>query len=1294
MAIKVSDSDGAMHFSAVFDSDQAERDFEAFLAKIKNKSQSFEGIDFNSSSIRQARDSQIAFMDSIAKARLELVKQKQAESDLNLEYLQGKIDLQKFTTEQAKLNAQRKEQARIERELKRQLAQNSEYGKLTTALGNLRKESKNVLAELISLENQGKRNSQSFKDLTARANDLVRQTIILDKQVKSIDVAVGQNFKNVGNYGDAISMVLPQLSQFTGRLGLLGLAAAAVHQSFKANLELEPLQQGLKSVTTSGQSVNETLKFLRETSDRLGLQFTSTAESFKMWQGAAKYSNLTANESRRIFESVANAGAKMKLSNDQVQGTFLALSQMMSKGKVQAEELRGQLAERLPGAFQLAAQAMGVTEQQLNKMLEKGEVISQDFLPKFADQLEKSFGSDKTEKVEGMQASINRLSNEFDRLWQSDKAQKFFTVVIDGLANITSSIGKLVKSENWQEFFLRLGGQLTGGLNGKIMDIGGDAINATEAFKKMTKAEQEEYEYRIRISEFSKKDIKEQLRLLDEQKKALDYFVTVYNSTGKRKDKDNLILNSERLSDMTRYLSQDGAFDKKSNKKEVDQKALDKAKREAEKLAEQQRQALERQRSLQLEIDKINENATRRNLSRDQQEIASIKEKYAKIREEARKFHDDPKNKGKRVDISGLSSSEKQEINDAVYKQQTSKILKVYQEDYVNFIKYEDLKKQYGEKLANEQLGQYKSTFEKISGEYAGLQAKQSMVGLTGLEKERMRELEKLIITHSKKVNDDKLAEYLDALNAAKTANQKMLEVENDYQKKLKAIRDNANGKDTTEQEGRLKKDRDRSISQIATEELTGSIEWEQIFSGMDDMAVGQIDKLLSIIEKDFDKLKGKFDPVDLKRIKKQLEDARAELITKNPFGELGKAFKNMFSDAASDSDGATKDMKKNFHVLAQAMGASFEVLDGAINSVDILKDALGGVGDVALASLSAIVTISMAVSAAIKAAERGSVVLAIVQAALVVVQAIAGLFKSIFAANDKRLEKSIQSKKAAVEELDRAFEKLGRSIDKSVGNAYYSDSQKQIENLKEQSKLIEQMMADEDAKKKTDQGKLQDYRNQLEANKNKIEDIQQAMVDMMLQTTFKDFASDLGDALVEAFERGEDKIKAMDKTFNDFIKNSIINSLKMSILQGPIDAMMKAASDYASKNNFSLDGFGFDYWKGIIGKAGDDFYNSLDSIYKGMGLERGSESGSSGLKGAVQRELTEATASELTGLFRASLELQKKDSSTLINQLNIATSSLSALNSIQVNTAETVKRLDSAVKELQTMNKNLGGRY
>jgi tape measure domain-containing protein len=95
-------------------------------------------------------------------------------------------------------------------------------------------------------------------------------------------------------------------------------------------------------------------------------------------------------------------------------GVFLALGQMISKGKVQAEELRGQLGERLPGAFNLAARAMGVTTAQLDDMLKKGQVTAEDMLPKLAAVLKDEFGPAAEHASQGAQGAVNRLSTEWN----------------------------------------------------------------------------------------------------------------------------------------------------------------------------------------------------------------------------------------------------------------------------------------------------------------------------------------------------------------------------------------------------------------------------------------------------------------------------------------------------------------------------------------------------------------------------------------------------------------------------------------------------------------------------------------------------------------------------------------------------------------------------------------------------------------------------------------------------------------------------------------------------------------
>ncbi|VXC99282.1 tape measure protein [Sphingobacterium multivorum] len=356
---------------------------------------------------------------------------------------QARLDAANYRTEIARLN-------RDLAALRLAQAQNRQGGQ--AAAGSYREAQQRLTALGQAIRNA----AGGFDSSNPAVQRQIKQYKELNEQLKKFDAQMGNHQRNVGNYGSALSGAIPYLSELTSLAGVATLAIEGIKKSFSTNLKFEAVNQALRYTSGSSEEFTKNLQFLARTSDRLGLDLLSTAESFKMWQGAAKFSNLTADETRRIFESVANAGAKMKLSNDQVQGTFLALSQMLSKGKVQAEELRGQLGERLPGAFALAAKAMGVTEKELNKMLEAGQVVANDFLPKFANQLDIAFSNDKVERINSMQASTNRLSTEFDNMFKSDNANIFFQTILDGLTSVIKGFNNMISSKGWKGFFDKL----------------------------------------------------------------------------------------------------------------------------------------------------------------------------------------------------------------------------------------------------------------------------------------------------------------------------------------------------------------------------------------------------------------------------------------------------------------------------------------------------------------------------------------------------------------------------------------------------------------------------------------------------------------------------------------------------------------------------------------------------------------------------------------------------------------------------------------------------------------------
>jgi tape measure domain-containing protein len=176
-----------------------------------------------------------------------------------------------------------------------------------------------------------------------------------------------------------------------------------------ASLAMERVGAAMKTV--AGQNTAAELKYVRDEAERLGLIVTDTSLAYAKFAASTKNTAVEGEQTRKIFTAVSEAVTAMRLTGEESNGVFLALSQMMSKGKISAEELRGQLGERLPGAFQLMSTAMGVSTQQLNKMLEEGKLLSADVLPKFAEQLHKVYGEGATDAAQGGQAAINRFNN-------------------------------------------------------------------------------------------------------------------------------------------------------------------------------------------------------------------------------------------------------------------------------------------------------------------------------------------------------------------------------------------------------------------------------------------------------------------------------------------------------------------------------------------------------------------------------------------------------------------------------------------------------------------------------------------------------------------------------------------------------------------------------------------------------------------------------------------------------------------------------------------------------------------
>lgn len=195
------------------------------------------------------------------------------------------------------------------------------------------------------------------------------------------------------------------------------------------------------SVDTADAAKNH--QFLNRIIDDMKLPLIETTEGFSKLNATMMGSKLAGEETRKIFEGVSIASTAMHLSAEDQKLVFLALSQMMSKGTVSAEELRGQLAERLPGALKLAADAMGVTQAQFQAMMKDGDVVSSEFLPKFAAKLKETFEGAIPNAVKSLQA----LRTENENTWLKLKADigEASIPIIHNILSISSGTADLMR---------------------------------------------------------------------------------------------------------------------------------------------------------------------------------------------------------------------------------------------------------------------------------------------------------------------------------------------------------------------------------------------------------------------------------------------------------------------------------------------------------------------------------------------------------------------------------------------------------------------------------------------------------------------------------------------------------------------------------------------------------------------------------------------------------------------------------------------------------------------------------
>lgn len=254
-----------------------------------------------------------------------------------------------------------------------------------------------------------------------------------------------ENFKKGTNQVKTVfrSMQM-QVLTFAAALGAGGLGLTNLVSRFiEVAKESSRVTTALKNVSGTMGQFAENQRFLLDMAKKYGLEINALTGNYAKFTAAASISGMTILEQREIFESMSRAVTAFGMSAEDSNGVFLALSQMMSKGKISSEELRLQMGERLPIALQAMARAAGTSVAGLDELMKKGKLMSADVLPKFAKALDEMIPNVDTDNLE---TSLNRLKNAFTELVDEADIKGKYKSLIDWVTSAVKTATENIRS--------------------------------------------------------------------------------------------------------------------------------------------------------------------------------------------------------------------------------------------------------------------------------------------------------------------------------------------------------------------------------------------------------------------------------------------------------------------------------------------------------------------------------------------------------------------------------------------------------------------------------------------------------------------------------------------------------------------------------------------------------------------------------------------------------------------------------------------------------------------------------
>lgn len=706
------------------------------------------------------------------------------------------------------------------------------------------------------------------------------------------------------------------------------------------------------------------------------------------------------------------------------------------------------------------------------------------------------------------------------------------------------------------------------------------------------------------------------------------------------------------------------------------------------KQTKQTAQAIERRKDFLLDLAKLEDEINRKSLDQIEEKKQAERDRFEDYRRRAKEA-----GLGEGVMLR-IDKAQGKAFNDIDYRSDTESLEKQFdnqlkiQQGYLDASEkgYED----YYSKI-NDVQDDFES---KLQSQIGSLMTKKLDGTINSSEEERLKKLVEIQSQYGETIQQIQDQIYQRAIEASRTSAQQIERIEKEYRENIKALGENA----SKEELDRLKRERDQKVSAETSANLEITTGWNAMYRVLDRLGKQAVREYIRKVQErvEAERKAGTLTQEEYLEWQNKLLEANDRLATRDPFSALSSSIKK-YIKLLKDSNAEEADKVALLNQIAGQASATFSDMNAIVGSLAEGFETIGIGGEGLQETLTKVQNVLGGLSELGQGIASGNAA-SVITGAIKTLTSVIDLFNT----KDKRLQKQIEGYSKALKALEVQYDALQRKIDDSVGKSYYDDSEAAINNLQEQIKNLTAARDAESNKKKKDKEAIEGYNDAIRSAQYAIEDIQKAISENLLQTNFKQLSDNLANALLTAFEAGENGIEAMNKSFDQFIKNALANSLKLKLIEPLMKKMTEELTSYMMKNDDSLVGFKFDGWREQLDKAGGDFSKALEEAYKGLGLKpEGDPSKSSSLAGIIGQSLTEDTANKWMGIqlniytitknHFAESQLQSRMIQTLIN---IATKNLDAALGTQRNTAAAVDRLDVAVGHLATLVSNTKPQY